>query len=190
MNESRLRNGYEPVNYRKGYFPHFQPGDGDGIMGLFGKALGISTDVSALPTTINGLTTPSSRVFSGLATRRSVWASTRHTMRWRALTATSRGVADVIYQTDNIQRLRALATQIRYRTRDEGIRKQVDAVYADPTLSEQDKQNRIEKIFETGRYALSNFVVELEEYTNLLANKKSALTGTWSRRWAETCTIW
>ena len=27
MNEARVRNGYEPVNYRQGYFPHFQPGD-------------------------------------------------------------------------------------------------------------------------------------------------------------------
>ena len=49
MNEARVRNGYEPVNYRSGYFPHFQPGDGDGIMGLFGRALGIDTQVTALP---------------------------------------------------------------------------------------------------------------------------------------------
>lgn len=173
MNESRLRNGYEPVNYRKGYFPHFQPGDGDGIMGLFGKALGISTDVSALPTTINGLThtfKPGIQWFGNAQERLGFNTA------YDAVEGFDRyieGVADVIYQTDNIQRLRALATQIRYRTGDEGIRKQVDAVYADTTLSEQDKQNRIEKIFESGRYALSNFVVELEEYTNLLANKKS-----------------
>lgn len=83
------------------------------------------------------------------------------------------GVSDVIHQTDNIQRLRALASQIRYRTGDEGIRRQVDAVLANPALTEEDKQNRMEKIHETGRYTLSNFAVELEEYTNLLANKKS-----------------
>ena len=83
------------------------------------------------------------------------------------------GVADVIHQTDNIQRLRALATQARYRTGDEGIRQQVDRVLQDPTLSDTDRQNRIEKIYEDGRFALSNFVVELDEYTNLLANKKS-----------------
>src|SRR5699024_8717044 len=82
-------------------------------------------------------------------------------------------VADVIHQTDNIQRLRALATQARYRTGDEGIRQQVDRVLQDPTLSDTDRQNRIEKIYEDGRFALSNFVVELDEYTNLLANKKS-----------------
>ena len=173
MNDSRLRNGYEPVNYRKGYFPHFQPGDGDGIMGLFGRALGISTDVAALPTTINGLThtfKPGIQWF-GNAQERLGFNTAYDAVE--GFDKYIEGVADVIYQTDNIQRLRALATQTRYRTGEEGIRKQVDAVYADPTLSEQDKQNRMEKIFESGRYALSNFVVELEEYTNLLANKKS-----------------
>lgn len=83
------------------------------------------------------------------------------------------GVADVIYQTDNIQKLRALATQARYRTGDEGIRKQVDTVYADTRLTEEEKRSKIDSIYEDGRFALSNFVVELEEYTNLLANKKS-----------------
>ena len=173
MNEVRVRNGYEPVNYRQGYFPHFQPGNGDGIMAAFGRALGISTEVTALPTTINGLThtfRPGIRWFGNAQERLGFNTA------YDAVEGFDRyieGVADVIHQTDNIQRLRALASQIRYRTGDEGIRRQVDAVNEDRTLSEQDKQNRIEKIYETGRYALSNFVVELEEYTNLLANKKS-----------------
>lgn len=172
MNEVRIRNGYEPINYRNGYFPHFQPGDG-GIMALFGKALGIDTQVSALPTTINGLThtfRPGITWFGNAQERLGFNTA------YDAVEGFDRyieGVADVIFHTDNIQRLRALASQIRYRTGDEGIRKQVDAVRADTTLAEQDKQNRIEKIYESGKYSLSNFVVELEEYTNLLANKKS-----------------
>lgn len=44
MNGARIRNGYEPVNYRSGYFPHFQPGNGDGILAQFGRALGITTE--------------------------------------------------------------------------------------------------------------------------------------------------
>lgn len=47
MNDVRIRNGYEPINYRQGYFPHFQPGTTDGILGLMGKALGIDAEVSA-----------------------------------------------------------------------------------------------------------------------------------------------
>lgn len=173
MNESRLRNGYEPVNYRKGYFPHFQPGEGDGILAQFGKALGIDTQVTALPTTINGLThtfKPGIR-WIGNALERIGFDTVYDAVE--GFDKYIEGVADVIHQTDNIQSLRALASQIRYRTGDEGIRKQVDAVLADTSLSEQDKQNRIDKIYESGKYRLSNFVVELEEYTNLLANKKS-----------------
>ena len=173
MNEARVRNGYEPVNYRSGYFPHFQPGDGDGIMGLFGRALGIDTQVTALPTTINGLThtfRPGIQWFGNAQQRLGFDTA------YDAVEGFDRyieGVADVIYQTDNIQKLRALATQARYRTGDEGIRKQVDTVYADTRLTEEEKRSKIDSIYEDGRFALSNFVVELEEYTNLLANKKS-----------------
>uniref|UniRef100_UPI0023F11EC6 hypothetical protein n=1 Tax=Dysosmobacter welbionis TaxID=2093857 RepID=UPI0023F11EC6 len=173
MNDTRVRNGYEPVNYRQGYFPHFQPGDGDGILAQFGRALGIGTEVTALPTTINGLThafRPGIRWFGNAQERLGFNTA------YDAVEGFDRyieGVADVIYQTDNIQRLRALATEIRYRTGDEGIRKQIDRVRDDPTLDDEDKRNRIEKIVEDGRFALSNFVVDLDEYTNLLANKKS-----------------
>jgi len=71
MNGARIRNGYAPVEYRQGYFPHFltdakkginkdlasELGIGDyeaqgGIFDKFTKALGISTDVSSLPTNI------------------------------------------------------------------------------------------------------------------------------------------
>lgn len=173
MNETRIRNGYEPVNYRNGYFPHFQPGDGDGILARFGKAMGVTTDVTALPTTINGLThtfRPGIQWFGNAQERlgfNTVYDAVEGFDKY------IEGVSDVIFQTDNIQRLRALATQIRYRTGDEGIRKQIDDVLTNPNLTEEEKQDRISRIYESGRYALSNFVAELDEYTNLLANKKS-----------------
>ena len=50
MNDVRVRNGYEPIDYRKGYFPHFQPGQTDGVLAVMGKALGIKADVTALGT--------------------------------------------------------------------------------------------------------------------------------------------
>ena len=173
MNDARVRNGYEPVNYRQGYFPHFQPGDGDGILATFGRAMGISTEVTALPTTINGLThafRPGIQWFGNAQERLGFNTA------YDAVEGFDRyieGVADVIYQTDNIQRLRTLATEIRYRTGDEGIRRQIDRVRDDPGKNDEEKRKAIEEITEKGRFALSNFVVELDEYTNLLANKKS-----------------
>ena len=174
MNDVRVRNGYEPINYRSGYFPHFQPGDGgDGILSQFGRAMGIDTQVTALPTSINGLThnfKPGITWF-GNAQQRLGFNTAYDAVE--GFDKYIEGAASVIFQTENIQRLRALATQMRYRTGDEGLRKQVDAVRADPRLTEEEKQSKINEIHKEGRFVLSNFVNELDEYTNLLANKKS-----------------
>lgn len=172
MNEVRLRNGYEPVAYRQGYFPHFQPGE-TGLLASFGAALGITTDVTELPTTINGLThtfKPGITYF-GHAQERKGFNTAYDAVQ--GFDKYIEGAADVIYHTDNIQRLRALANQIRYRAGDEGLRKQADEVMANENLTEELKQAAINDIYKEGGFALSNFVVELEEYTNLLANKKS-----------------
>ena len=178
MNEVRVANGYEPVNYRQGYFPHFQPGDGDGILGAFGRAVGIDTQVAALPTTINGLThtfKPGITWF-GNAQERLGFNTAYDAVE--GFDKYIEGVASVIYHTENIQKLRALATQIRYNASDEGIKKQVDAIIARTELTEDEKQALINDIYGKARYNLSNFVTELEEYTNLLANKKSKLDRT------------
>ena len=57
MNRVRMENGYEPVDYMQGYFPHFQENDKDGsLLTRFGRHLGITDEVTPLPATINGLT--------------------------------------------------------------------------------------------------------------------------------------
>lgn len=182
MNEARVRNGYEPVSYRQGYFPHFQA-DSEGLMAQFGRALGIDTAVTNLPTTINGLThtfKPGIQWFGNALERKGFDTA------YDAVQGFDRyieGAADVIHQTDNIQALRALEAQARYRTGDEGLRRQVDQVRAKTDLTEQEKQTLIDEINKDGRFALSNFVVELDEYTNLLANKKSMADRSSERKW-------
>lgn len=172
MNEVRLRNGYEPVAYRQGYFPHFQPGE-TGLLASFGAALGITTDVTDLPTSINGMThtfKPGITWF-GHAQERKGFDTAYDAVQ--GFDKYIEGAADVIYQTDNIQNLRALANQIRYRAGDEGLKKQIEEINANENLTEDQKQAAVEQTHKEGGFALSNFVVELEEYTNLLANKKS-----------------
>lgn len=173
MNEVRVRNGYEPVGYRQGYFPHFQPGETESVIASFAKALGIDTDVQTLPTTINGLT----HTFRpGITWFGSAQERLGFNTAYDAVEGFDKyieGVSDVIHQTDNIQRLRALAQQLRYRTGDEGIRKQMDDIRGDAALDEEEKSEKLDKLKESGRYSLGHFVVELDEYTNQLANKKS-----------------
>ena len=173
MNDVRIRNGYEPINYRQGYFPHFQPGTTDGILGLMGKALGIDAEVTALPTTISGLThtfKPGITYF-GNALERIGFDTAYDAVE--GFDKYVEGAASVICYTDAIQKLRALAQQVRYRTSDEGLRERVDDVRARDDLTEHQKELEIEAIMKQGRFSLSNFAVELDEYINLLANKKS-----------------
>ena len=172
MNEVRVRFGYEPVNYRRGYFPHFQA-QPDGIMAQFGRALGIDTTVATLPTSINGIThtfKPGIRWF-GNTQERLGFDTTYDAVG--GFDMYIEGVSDVIFQTENIQNLRALAAQIRYRTTDDGIREQIDKIKVDDRLTEAEKDTKIKEVYEGGRYVLNNFIRELDEYTNLLANKKS-----------------
>lgn len=173
MNETRIRNGYEPINYRRGYFPHFQPGDSSGLLEQFSRALGISADVTSLPTTINGLThqfRPGIRWF-GNAQERLGFNTTYDAVE--GFDKYIEGAADVIHHTDDIQNLRALSDQIRYRSSDKGVREQVDRIRRMDNLTDAEKQTLINETYDKGKYHLSNFVVELEEYTNLLANKRS-----------------
>lgn len=193
MNQVRIRNGYEPVDYRHGYFPHFDDAKGESLLGrafkaadmkdvplkdrlaaLVGKGLDVNTEVNALPTSINGLThtfKPGIR-WVGNVMQRQGFDTTFDAVE--GFDRYIEGVSDVIYHTDDIQRLRALASQIRYRTSEPGIQAQVDEIRADSRLTDEQKDEAVRKKQEEGRYELSNYVNNIEEYTNLLANKRSA----------------
>lgn len=176
MNRVRMENGYEPVDYMQGYFPHFQENDKDGsLLTRFGRHLGITNEVTPLPATINGLTQsfrPGIRYMANIQQRLG------YATAYDALQGFDRYIevaSDVIYHTGDIQRLRALATQIRYRASDEGVRKQIDRILQDPTLTPDEANERVAQAMKDAPFALSNFVAELDEYTNLLAGKKSRL---------------
>ena len=175
MNDVRVRNGYEPIDYRRGYFPHFQPGQTDGVLAVMGKALGIKADVTALPTTINGLTHTFKPGITWFGNARERLGFNTAYDAVEGFDKYIEGAADVIFQTDNIQRLRAFASEVRYRTSNEGVRERVDAIRADESISEQDKELRIKDLYENAKFELSGFAAWLDEYTNLLANKKSKL---------------
>jgi hypothetical protein len=176
MNRVRMENGYEPVDYMQGYFPHFQENDKDGsLLTRFGRRLGITDEVTPLPATINGLTQsfrPGIRYMANIQQRLG------YATAYDALQGFDRYIevaSDIIYHTGDIQRLRALATQIRYRASDEGVRKQIDRILQDPTLTPDEANERVAQAMKDAPFALSNFVAELDEYTNLLAGKKSRL---------------
>lgn len=171
MNEVRVSNGYEPVNYRNGYFPHFQPGE-EGLVANFGKVFGIE-QVDILPSTINGQTymfRPGIQWF-GNAQERLGFNTAYDAVE--GFDKYIEGIANVIHHTDGIQKLRALATEIRYMASDKGIRKKIDEIEERKDLDDEEKRQMISSHLENAKFNLSNFVVELDEYANLLAGKKS-----------------
>lgn len=175
VNESRMLNGYAPVQYRKGYFPHFKDDAPDTFVAKLAKDIGIDVSGDTLPTTINGLTQdfkPGIRWASFVLERKGSETT------YDVLQGFDRYIevaADVIFHTADIQRLRALSAQIRLMTADEGLKTRAAKILADESLTPEEQHERIIALFKDGKYQLSNFVVDLDEYTNILAGKKSKL---------------
>lgn len=185
VNGARVRNGYAPVPYHRGYFPHYNNDTKqDNIFSLMLKGFGFrQQEISEkLPTSINGLTAtfrPGIRYMSN-AKQRSMAGFAGDRRVTGAVEGLDRYIevaTDVAFQTDNIQNLRALSNAIRYATTSDETQKRIKEIKADDSLSHDQKQERINEIFasktDKTKYALNNFVVELEEYTNQLAGKKS-----------------
>lgn len=173
MNEAYIKNGYKPMEYRQGYFPHFTQTQPDGLLRVVASKLGISVENDSLPTDIAGLTYQfrPGRRWNPAALTRQGYETTYDAVKGfdRYLEV----AADVIFHTEDIQNLRALEDGIRYKYGDEGLRQQMDAIRADETLTDEQRDTRMEELRSLGKSHLSNFVQEVNEYTNLLAGKKS-----------------
>ena len=179
INQVRVQFGYDPVSYRRGYFPHFTENE-ESILARFGRELGFTGTVSPLPTTINGLTSrfrPGIRYFKN-ANERLGYATAYNAIKGLDLYLDT--ASDVIFHTEDVQRMRALETQIRYRASDEGIRRQMDAIKANDALDPDQKQQLIDELSKNGRTRMSHMAAWLTEYTNVLAGKRTG-----ADRWLE-----
>ena len=174
INQVRVQFGYDPVSYRRGYFPHFTENE-ESILARFGRELGFTGTVSPLPTTINGLTSrfrPGIRYFKN-ANERMGYATAYNAIKGLDLYLDT--ASDVIFHTEDVQRMRALETQIRYRASDEGIRRQMDAIKANDALDPDQKQQLIDELSKNGRTRMSHMAAWLTQYTNVLAGKRTDL---------------
>lgn len=179
INQVRVQFGYDPVSYRRGYFPHFTENE-ESILARFGRELGFTGTVSPLPTTINGLTSrfrPGIRYFKN-ANERLGYATAYNAIKGLDLYLDT--ASDVIFHTEDVQRMRALETKIRYRASDEGIRQQMDAIKANNTLDPDKQQQLIDELSKNGRTRMSHMAAWLTEYTNVLAGKRTG-----ADRWLE-----
>lgn len=192
INNVRVMNGYAPAEYHHGYFPHYNNDAGtDGILSNLMSGLGFNIEADGLPTSINGLThtfRPGTKYMSNLKQRSIYGVGEQYngfTLNSGAVEGFDRYIetaADVIFLTGDIQNLRALSDAIRYSTTDDGVKKQVDSIRDDGKLTPQEQDSLIAELYDgKQKFHLRNFVIDLEEYTNILAGKKSIKDRQWEQ---------
>ena len=175
INEVYIRNGYKPIDYRKGYFPHFIEEKATSPIGKLAEKLGWKVKQGKLPTSITGITDlfRPGRVWTSFSQQRTGDATDYNALK--GLDNYLRGAADTIFHTEDIQKLRALENEIRYQFSDDGVKEKIDNIYADEMLDMEEKNDAIHNLTNTMRDAegLGNFATEIRNYTDNLANKKA-----------------
>lgn len=171
-NNELIRHGYEPIEFRKDYFPHFSEEKPDGMIAKIGSFLGIDVKKDELPTDITGLThtfKPGKKWFGNALQR------TGKTTEYNAVKGFDiyiEGVADIIHHTEDIQKLRAFESELRFKYSDNGIKERVKAV-RESDIPDTIKDELIDKIYKEGKIRLGGLATWLRNYTDQLAGKKS-----------------
>ena len=166
--------GYKEIEYRKGYFPHFQEETRQGKFAKLAEKLGFNTSKNdqTLPTDIAGMTEifkPGKTYFKNAQQRKGKVTD------YNALKGYDnyiRGAADLIFHTEDIQKLRALENVIRTQYTDASIQKRLEDIYNNEGLDQEQKQKLVDEEYLKINNPLPNFVTELRDYTDTLANKK------------------
>lgn len=173
MNEEQIKFGYSPIGKINNYFPHFTENKPDTMLGKIASYFGIDLTNQNLPTEIAGLTDtfkPGKTWNSNIQKRRT------NKTDYDALKAMEKyiqGATDIIYTTEDIQKIREFSKEIRYQYSDKGIQEQIDKITSNIELTQEAKENALEGIFSNTENELSNFVTWLDDYANTLAGKKA-----------------
>ena len=91
-----------------------------------------------------------------------------------------RGASDIIFHTENIQKLRALENEIRYQYADKGIKDQINEIY-EQDISLEEKNVLLDELFAKIQNGMPNLVSEIRSYTDSLANKKDIHDRGWEK---------
>lgn len=173
MNEEQIKYGYSPIGKLNNYFPHFFENKPDTMLGKIASYFGIDITKQDLPTEIAGKTD----IFKpGKTWNSNTLQRKTNKTDYDALKAMQKyiqGAADIIYTTEDIQKVREYERQIRYQYSDKGIQESIDDILNNSELTQEAKDSAIEGIFKNSENELSNFVTWLNDYGNTLANKKS-----------------
>lgn len=172
-NQVLITHGYEPIAHRQNYFPHFTADRADSALGKIGEALGFKVQKDELNTDIAGLThtfKPGKKWFGNALQRNGKQTD------YDALDGFDRyieGIGDIIFHTQDIQKLRALESELRYKYSEEGRQKRLKEIDNDITLSEVEKEAERQAVYEAGMKKHGTLAQWIRRYTDTLAGKKS-----------------
>ena len=180
VNEVLIRNGFDPIGYIDGYFPHMNFDDPKDPLLQMAQAMGIDVAAKELPMDIAGRTEtfrPRKRWSGNLLERKGTQTDYD---ALRAFDQYMETVSDVIYHTDDIGRIRSMSEYFRYNLSDDGIKKQIDELRKKKPKTEEELEeikDQIAKKYADGdkNRKMQNYVNNLELYANLLAGKKHDL---------------
>lgn len=177
LNEARIKEGYDPIGYIEGYFPHAKFNDPKDPLQKTASLFGIDLTDSELPMDIAGRTEdfkPRTQ-WSGNVLQRKGKATDYDALR--IFDQYFEGVSNIIYHTEDISNIRALSDYMRYSFSEENIKKQIDEIYKNKSLSIEDRNKKIAEIYKQNakNHKLQNYVQNLDEYGNQLAGKKSSV---------------
>lgn len=177
LNEARIKEGYDPIGYIPNYFPHARFNDPKDPLQKTASLFGIDLTDSELPMDIAGRTedfkprTP----WSGNVLQRKGKATDYDALR--IFDQYIEGVSNIVHHTEDIGNVRALSDYMRYSFSEENIKKQIDEIYKNKSLSIEDRNKKIAEIYKQNaeNHKLQNYVQNLDEYANQLAGKKSSI---------------
>lgn len=171
VNEVLKEQGMKEIPYRKGYFPHFN----EEKQGFFAKLFNWKTQNNDIPTDIAGLTEQfnPNRSWQSFNKQRKSDATDYNFLK--GMDTYVHGALDWIYHIEDIQKRRAFENHLRYIHSEEGVKKKIEAIYANEELDADEVQEQIDLVYATAKNPLNNFVTDLRAGTNRLANKKSSL---------------
>lgn len=173
VNEVLVQHGYTPIDKRSNYVPHSVENKPDTAVAKLMAVFGIDITDNELPTDIAGLT---DTFKPGKTWNRNLLE--RHTEMTDLdflpiIEKYIYNMSDVIFTTSDIQRVREFSRQIRYKYAPEHIVSMLEDIENNIELTEDEKQDRKDKIYKSYYNPLSNLVTWLDDYANTLANKKS-----------------
>lgn len=203
INEFLVSHGYDPIGYVKGYAPHMQPEKAQEGTAKFLKLIGIDAQVSELPTAIAGRTDSfrPGKQWNPYFLERT--KTNNDNVEYDAVGGYESYVnymANVLYHTDDIMKLREMSKYFRGKYARDGISDRIaqaremhnasleqkigflesaDRIAEGTRLTEEQADAALDKyidsLFENinGMTKYGQFVSVLDDYTNKLAGKRT-----------------